>query len=180
MPAPIVSRTDLSNYLYDGNVNLDDNDMALAAVDAASDACRTTTGQVINYVSDDVIVRDGTGTDVLVLPQRPVDSVDSILDYDGNEIDSTDWVLTDIGTLVRPGGVWTKGRQNFTITYSHGWEDADIPRDLRMVALSMAGRIFMQGPLVFESIGKRQVRYAGPAMDFSKTELAILRKYKPT
>lgn len=180
MPDPIVSRTDLSNYLYDGNRDLSANDMALAAVDAASDACRTTSGQVINLVEDEELTLDGSGTDVLLLPQQPVVSVASIIDGNDETVDDDDWTLTSVGTLVRPGGVWTMGRQNFTVTYTHGWSDEDIPRDIRMVALSMAGRIFMQGPVVFESIGKRQMRYAGPAMDFTKTELAILRKYKPT
>lgn len=177
MPAPIITREDLGNYL---NRNLATDDMALAAVDAASDVCRTVSDQIINEVEGDELVLDGTGTDVLVLPQMPVTDVESVLDSAGAAVDPGDWVLSVVGTLIKPSGTWIKGRQNFTVTYTHGYPDAEIPRDLRMVALSLAGRIYMQGPVVFESIGKRQVRYAGPAMDLSKSEHAILLKYKQT
>lgn len=175
---PIISDEELADYL--SRPSAENDPTAIAACDAASQVCRTTTDQLLNEVTDDTLVLDGTGTDVLVLKQLPVTEVSTVLDNNGDAVDPTAWTLTAKGTLVRYASVWVQGRQNFTVTYSHGFADADMPSDLRMVALSLAGRIYMQGPVVFEAIGKRQVRYAGPAMDLSNTEQAILRKYKQT
>lgn len=182
---PFITAFELGAYLARGDLSGDVT--AEAACAAASDTCRTTADQLFDYVEDDEITLDGPGTDVLILPQVPVVDVTSVINSDGNEVTS-DWVLTQHGTLINLDGNWTKGRQNFTVTYSHGFQgdasdpsgDAGFPHDLCMVALALAGRIYMQGPTVFESIGKRQVRYAGPAMDLSNTERAILRKYKQT
>lgn len=178
MAAPIISRQDLSDYLA-RDVTTDDG--ALAVVDASSEVCRSIAQQAFNKVEDEEITIDGPGTDVIILPELPVLGVSSLLDRNGDEVDADRWALTGIGTLVRiQNDVWTKGRQNFTITYTHGYEDADIPRDVRMVALNLAARIFLQGPVVFETIGSRQVRYAGPPMELTNTEKAILRLHKPT
>jgi hypothetical protein len=49
--------------------------------------------------------------------------------------------------------VWPSGRQNITVTYDHGYADADLPRDVRMVALSVASRIAVQGVALEESVG---------------------------
>lgn len=180
MPDPIISRHDLGQHLGRGDT-LDTDEAALAAVDAASEVCRTTAEQVFNRVTEDVIVFDGPGTDVILLPEGPVEEVTSVQDPDSEElVEDDDWVLTRIGTLIRVGGVWTKGRQNFQVTYTHGYADEDLPRDVRMVALTLAARLYMQGPAVFETLGNRQVRYAGPPMDLSATEKAILRKHKRT
>lgn len=178
---PFITAADLGSHL--GRGDLSGDSAAVAACKAACDLCRTGADLIFTLVEDDVITLDGTGTDVLVLPQVPVIDVTSILDDDDEEV-TFDWVLTDIGTLLIPSGTWTKGRQNFTITYSHGYTDDasgnGFPEDVRMVALSAAARMYLQGPAVFESIGRRSVRYAGPPMDLTNGEKAILRKHKET
>ena len=100
----------------------------------------------------------------------------------------TDYVLNQRnGTLVRTGDlsffptlIWPAGRQNVTVTYDHGWPDEDIPRDLRMVALAIATRLFVQGPSAQETIGDVSVRYAANATDLTAGELRILNKYRPS
>jgi hypothetical protein len=72
------------------------------------------------------------------------------------------------------------GRQNVTVTYDHGYLDADLPRDVRMVALSVASRIAVQGVAVEESIGAVSIKYAAPALELTPNELRVLRKYRPT
>ena len=178
MPDPLISEQDLADYVARPAAASDP--AATAAVDAASEVCRTIAEQVFNQVEDDVVVLNGTGTRKLNLPELPVIEVSEVTN--GNDealVADDDWVLSSDGMLYRVGGNWVKGDQNFTITYTHGYADEDLPRDVRMVALALAGRIYMQGPAVFESIGNRQVRYAGPAMDLSATENVILRKHNP-
>lgn len=75
-----------------------------------------------------------------------------------------------------PGPVWPMGRQNVQVVYDHG---GTVPQPVRMVALSLAARIVVQGPTVAETVGPVNVRYAGAAMDLTKGEAAILHKYRP-
>ena len=64
------------------------------------------------------------------------------------------------------------------VTYDHGYADADLPRDVRMVALSLASRLIVQGVAVKERVGDNPMDYAGPATDLTAGEQAILRKYR--
>jgi hypothetical protein len=187
LPDPFVSRTDLGDYL---NRDLSTDDAALAAVDAASEVCRTIAEQTFNQVDDEDIVLDGTGTDALLLPEFPVIDIMDVTENDEPLVVTDDYKLNSNGilfrmpTVVENGSVqtvrrsWLCGRQNIAVTYSHGYADADLPRDVRMVALSLAARIYQQGPAVFETLGQTSVRYAGPAMDLTNGEKAILRKYR--
>lgn len=182
--APFISRTDLGLQL---GKSLDDDEKALACVDAACDLVRSFTGQTINLVEDDEVVLDGSGTDTLLLPEAPVSEVSevTILRYlDGaisEETPLVDYALRD-GILVRTdAATFLRGRLRYAITYTHGYPDAELPRDLRMVALQAAVRLFTQANgAVFESLGRYQVRYDGPPLDFTRTEQAILRKYRLT
>jgi hypothetical protein len=76
-----------------------------------------------------------------------------------------------------PTSTWPLGRQNVAVTYDHG---GAVPSSVRMVALSLASRLVVQGVAVQEQVGGDSVRYAGPAMDLSANELRILRKHRPT
>jgi hypothetical protein len=66
------------------------------------------------------------------------------------------------------------------VTYQHGYADADLPRDVRMVALSIASRLVVQGVASEESNGPVSVKYATPATDLTAGELRILQKYRNT
>lgn len=179
MPDPFISRTDLSDMLGRDVTN---DAGALAAVDAACDVCRKVAEQDFNAGTGTVTL-DGTGTDALLLHQQPVTAAGTVL-VNGGTV--TDYVLTGNGMLLRgsagidPRPVWPSGRQNVMVTYDYGYADVDLPRDIRMVALSIAARIVVQGVAVEESVGQVRVKYAGPAMDLSKSEEMILRRYRPT
>ena len=177
MPEPLVSRDDLGARLGE-DLSLDDH--ALASVDAASEICRTVAEQTFNAVEDDEVVLDGTGTDALLLPERPVTAVTTVIEDDEELVVTDDYVLTSNGTLIRleSATYWCPGRQNIIVTYDHGYADADLPRDVRMVALQIATRLYEQGAAVFEATGRYQVRYAGEATDLQPGEKLILRKYK--
>ncbi len=189
MPDPFISRQDLVDYLGVGGTA--DPGM-LIAVDAACDICRDEAGVSFNRAVS-TITLDGTGTDALVLPEVPVNSAGTVViggTVSGTAV--TDYVLKDNGVLVRklasatvldwdsdvsPTQVaWPAGRQNITVTYDHGWADDDLPRSVRMVALSVAARIAVQGPAISERVGDNQITYAKASTDLTDGERRILRK----
>jgi len=186
MPDPFISTTDLVNYLGRGGTA--DPGMVIA-VDAACDTCRTIAEQSFN-AGTSTITLDGTGTDALMLPEAPVNAAGTVLVAGGT---ITDYVLNGNGILFRKATdtdvdycdsvralKWPAGRQNVVVTYDHGYADTDIPRDVRMVALSIAARLVVQGPMVQESVGEVSVRYGVNSTDLTNGEMRILRKYRQT
>lgn len=176
MPTPFISRQDLSDYLG-RDVTADDG--ALIAVDAACDTVRTLTEQSFNQATGTAVL-DGTGTDALVLPERPVSGAGTVT-VDGGTV--TDFALADNGVLIRKADdcttlVWPAGRQNVVVTYDHGYADEELPRDIRMVALTLAARLIVQGVAQYEVQGQNQIRYAVASTDLTNGERAILRKHR--
>jgi hypothetical protein len=160
VPAPFISQQDLSDYI--GRDVTADNG-ALMAIDAACDTIRDITEQDFTYGTSTISL-DGTGTDVLILPQRPVANAGTVL-VNGGTV--TDYIPpTPDGFLYRGtatgscwfGSHWPRGRQNVKITYEHGYASIDVPRSIRMVAISLAARLVA-------------------ANDLTKNELRVLQGY---
>lgn len=186
MAAPFVSRQDLTDYLG-RDVTADAG--ALIAVDSASQMCRTiseqsfTRGTTTDYFN-------GTGTDALLLPELPVNSVGTVSVSDSSApptwttAGTADYAINGDGILYATntagtalfGTCWPKGRHNIAVTYDHGYDS--VPEDVRMVALSIASRLLVQGPASFEVLGDAQVRYAAESTAVMPTEKLILRKYR--
>lgn len=186
MPEPFVTVVDLVDYL--GRGELDDPAMIIAT-DAACDICRTIAEQSFNAGTSTVTL-DGTGTDALLLPEFPVTAAGTVTVAGGT---ITDYVLGGNGILFRKASwtdvdytnacrtlTWPSGRQNIVVTYDHGYADADLPRDVRMVALAIASRVAVQGPAIQEQIGETSIRYGVNSTDLTIGEKAILRKYRRT
>jgi hypothetical protein len=186
MADPFIAPQDLVDYLGRGTIT--DPGMIIAT-DAACDMVRTVAEQTFNQ-STSTVTLDGTGTDALLLPELPVTAAGTVTVAGGTV---TDYVLNgngilfrkQIGTDVDYTNVmlplkWPVGRQNITVTYRHGYADADLPRDVRMVALSIASRLVVQGVAVEESNGPVSVKYAAPSTDLTAGELRILQKYRQT
>lgn len=187
MPDPFISPTDLVNYLGRGTAT--DPGMVIA-VDAACDTVRGEAEQDFNAATR-TFVLDGTGTDVLLLPQSPVSAAGTVL-VNGAAV--SDYVVGQPNRLIRkitvgltpdwwtmpyyPGRVWPVGRQNIQVTADVGYTEIDLPRDVRMVALSLASRLVVQGPALEETVGNVRVKYAAPAGELTTGERRILRKYK--
>jgi hypothetical protein len=140
----------------------------IIATDAACDTVRTIAEQTFNQ-STSTITLDGTGTDALLLPELPVTSAGTVTVAGGT---ITDYVLnTRLGMLIRkarhgrrlhervPDADVAGGPSEHHVTYQHGYADADLPRDVRMVALSIASRLVVQGVAVEESNGPVSVKY---------------------
>lgn len=182
MPDPFISAQDLVDYLGRGGTA--DPGMIIAT-DAACDIVRTITERDFN-AGTSTITLDGTGTDVLLLPNLPVTAAGTVV-VNGGTV--TDYVLNSNGALIRRGtavsytgnywpAAWPAGRQNVQVTYDHGYQSVDLPRDVRMVALSLAARIAVQGPALEENIGPVRVKYAAASTDLTNGEKAILAKYR--
>lgn len=185
MPIPFISRGDLADIL---GRDVEQSDGALIAVDAACDIVRTLTGQSIN-AGTTTATFDGPGTDALVLPEYPANTIGTVQVRDSsgtwNTAGAADYALADDGVLIAMGGtvagtVWPMGRQNVRVNYTHGYADADVPRDIRVLALSVAERIVIQGPMTSETVGGASASYASPQLDLTPGEKAIAAKYRRT
>jgi hypothetical protein len=178
MPDPFISPQDVVDYLGRGGTA--DPGIIIAA-DAACDTVRTLAEQDFNQVIGGTIVLDGTGTDALVLPERPVAAAGTVV-VNGGTV--TDYVLSGTGILFRGTAgaylrpTWPSGRQNIVVTADYGYATVDLPRDVRMVALSIASRLIVQGVAKSETIGQTSITYAVAATDLTNGEKAILRKYR--
>lgn len=184
MPDPFITTQDVVDLIGRGGTT--DPGMIIA-VDSACDICRTVAEQSFNAATS-TITLDGSGTDALLLPELPVTAAGTVVVAGGTV---TDYVLNGNGILFRKADgtdvdycdayralTWPTGRQNVQVTFDHGYLDADLPRDVRMVALSIAARIVVQGVALEESVGDVRVKYASAATELTNSERLILQKYR--
>ena len=115
----------------------------------ASGEARGYTGNLFDYVEDDVVRLNGTGTSVLLLPEAPVVDVSSIVQAVGlaDELELelptaevagvVEW--DEDGVLERiDGGVFARRRRYYAVTYSHGFDV--VPDEVKAVVLRIAAR----------------------------------------
>ena len=180
----IITEQDLTDYI---GRDVSDDAGALFAVDAANQVVTTLTEQDFEPATS-IVSLDGTGTDTLLLPQRPVSTVGTVT---VNGEAETDFTFTTEGRLIRTSedapsyatwsrtevssAYWPAGRQNVTVTYEHG---GTVPNDVRMVALMIAYRMVSQGGASQEQVGGVTKRYAVASTDLTAGEKAILHKYR--
>lgn len=119
------------------------------AVRAASETVEGVLGHSIGLVEDDEITLDGSGIDALVLPITPVVDVSAVAVGDVALVEVDDFLVGSAGVLYRVDAVWTLGRLNVAVTYSHGWSEIGsgnaVPMDIREAALWYAREVFQAG-----------------------------------
>lgn len=147
---------------------------ALFALDSATAMVRAVLGQYIEEVEDEVITLDGTGTRVLLLPETPVSDV-SLIEIDGEELDSDYYQWSADGYVRKLNGVWIGDLRSIEVTYSHGY--ATTPALIVSVTANLAARL-LDTPLVIrqETIGAYSVSYTSSALQAD--ELLLLDAYK--
>lgn len=188
MADPFISTTDLADYLG-GTL---DEARALIAVDSACQLLRDAADQTFDLVVDDEVRLDSSGGDTLLLPELPIVEVTSVLDPDGDElVEDDDWVLDREMGAIRTASLWRSfraGRQAYTVTYTHGFTatpesglDAPAwPSGLRILALTVAARVYDQQLARQESVGGAQLIYSAPeSLGLSAREKDVLKKYAP-
>ena len=172
-----ITTTDLSNRLG-RDVTADPG--ATSAIASACQICRTVAEQTFDAGTTTVSL-DGTGTDALLLPERPVGTVSAVM-VNGGTV--TDWTLSAAGALFRgtagpvSGATWPMGRQNVRVTYGHGYQTLTVPSDVCEVALELAMRMVAQGVAQSETVGDVQIAYGMAADDLTANELRILERYR--
>jgi hypothetical protein len=138
-------------------LDVEEQARATALLEQASGEIREESDQVIDLVTDDVLVLPGTTDERILLPQRPVVSVSSV-ELDGVAI--SDWYLTR-NTIVRRGTTFVAnalddsysffgpyrgfGRESQTlrIVYTHGFAAGAIPERLKNITLEMVARVWV-------------------------------------
>jgi hypothetical protein len=191
----------MSSYL---RVEINPTDLiANLALAAATVMIQNYTDQIIAQVVDDVQVLDGTGNDIILLPELPVQTVTQVIaDVDKSnpitlnppsEGSNADWGFTDgmDGLLIRRTGeyivwdslytasygIWPPRRQSVQVTYTHGWPTT--PTDLQMLCSVIAARAFAQDGANQETVGTYIAAYAAQPAEIAPYEKAILDRYKP-
>lgn len=171
MGTPFISITDLENYM--GRSPLPDK--AKIALDAACDEVRKVAEQDLDFVADDEVLLGSDGGETMLLPEMPVYAVESVEGPSGNVlVPGTDYVLDrETGALQtkKIGLKFLKGRQNYTVVYTHGYvSDSSVeglpsdvqewPSALRIVALQLAVRIYDQQLVKEETVGGYSATYS--------------------
>jgi uncharacterized phiE125 gp8 family phage protein len=127
----LITLSDLKTYLEITDTTFDTilNDL----IEAVSEEFETYTSRKFIQATYTDEYFDGDGTRILWLPNWPIISVTSVVENDvtlteGNEEDYI--VYKEEGYLWRVGTVWAEGVKNIKITYTAGYLQSDIPKDL--------------------------------------------------
>jgi len=107
--------------------------------------------QTLELTEDDELTLDSRGGRRIVLPQRPVIEVASVVEDDEELTAEDDYRLGQHGILYRLGRDWARGVQIITVTYSHGYET--IPEDIKAICARAAARVYQAGLRMAETEG---------------------------
>lgn len=160
----------------------------------ASGLIQQETNQTISQITGDTLVIRSVYGDRLRLPERPVQSVASVVltDPEGNAttVDTADYYL-DLDELVRVRsrllfpeltfGMWARGwlgpRWTMTVTYTHGF--ATIPELVKATCMEMVIRAWVNpGSVAREQVGDTMTVYDN--MRFSPSGLLLTDTEKAT
>lgn len=184
-----ILQDDLESYL---GTSLDDG-QAGAVLNAASAACRSYTGQLLDYVTNDVVVLDVERTNdsshrhferlrgsAVLLPQLPVVAVSQVL-ISGQTFSSAplvadvDYTLSSDGELRVFRYGWSERLQ---ITYTHGYQT--IPDDIKFGAVLPYAARMLNNPS--GQVGRTRDTvidmYAPATVGFFPNEQAILDQFR--
>src|SRR3954469_20024079 len=179
MAWPEVS--DLEDYLH-RSLTTDELGMGQIALAGAKTVIRTFCGQTLDEVAGDVVVLSGNGRDVMILPEYPVTDLTNVViedvTFDGTDDDNVR--VKDTGLMYRlDGSSWDFGVNNITVTYDHGYDDTDEMWDaVKVVSLSVAGRLFEQGGVSSENMGGYSANYFATGPDLTEGEKCVLAPYR--
>jgi hypothetical protein len=145
-----------------------------AIIDQVSFFIEDEAGVLLTHMPNDVIIIQADGHGIIELNSRPINSVDSVKNVDGDEIDCWEW-----DGLAAVYGLFPN--QVVTLTYDHGFET--VPGRLKAVALGVASRV-MYNPsgLRQETVGAISVTYPGiggeaGTINFTDLERKVLDRY---
>lgn len=165
----LATVAELRLFLEDDTLDADRAELFLRL---ASGEARGYTGNGFDWIEDDVVRLNGTGTSVLLLPEAPVADVSELVQavglaaeliLEGPVDTSPAWEWDEDGVIERiDGGVFARRRRHYQITYSHGFEV--VPDEVKAVVLRVAARGF-ESPdgIRQEALGRYSYTLAGEA-----------------
>jgi hypothetical protein len=172
MAPSFISTTELGSYL---RRDVSAEELATIATDAACAVVRTYTRQTLTATDGDTVsyVLRGTASSLL-LPGLPVLAIDEVRIDD--EV-TLDWRVEENGIVSLTDLPSSSAERIVEVDYSHGYDP--VPDDLRLVALTVAARIYEQGTARQESTGSSSITFSVAAStDLSSGEKAIVEKYR--
>lgn len=136
MSDSFASAQDLAQYI--GVQVPDDLARMQAHLRSASATIRGFCGQTLSTVANDVVVLPPIERDTLLLPERPVTAISSIL---VGVSGYTNYRFTTAGLIVELSGLfWSTGA---TVTYNHGYaEGTDEYEEIRTICIDAASRAY--------------------------------------
>lgn len=154
---PFISDDDLSAYLGTEVSAADLN--VVIALDSACQTVRDAIGRQVNLEEDDVVELRGSGSMVLLLPERPIVTVSEVQPLSEDDpLDPSEYTWEEATgklLLVDDWPAWPvfSHWERYRVTYSHGWALAEaqvddepvidrVPSSIRLVALRLAAAVY--------------------------------------
>lgn len=170
-----ASTIDLADRIR-GTVNsVQGQSVLVGATDELVAACP---GWQLTEVVDDTVDLQGSGSASLVLPMPPITSVASVVDGDGAAVTGFTLKSTVVDRqrqdrIELVSGSWDAGTV-YTVTYTHGYDDATRPALLRELCLRLAVRMWVNPEQVMQ---KRRGDYSA-SFGSSAIESSGLNRYE--
>lgn len=145
---------------------------AQAVLDAATDEMTKFMGQpIVTPAATETVTLDANNAFVLLLPRRPVLSVNSVTN-DGSVLTvATDVFWYDDGRLyLQDGGRWGCKRQSVVVNYTHGYDS--LPVELKDICVQVAARkLANPTDMKTEAVGSYRGEYSQGFTDAEETVL---------
>jgi hypothetical protein len=163
---------DLATYMG-RDFSAEETATATQALDIATATIQNYTGQKLTAVTDETVTVPRVSTTLVLLPEIPVNNVDSVTDDGELLVFDEDYIWHSSGVIHRLTGGFTR---SVVVQYDHGY--TTIPDDIKGACLSIAARLFTSSGqnVTTESLGMYRVSYGGA--DFSPEERQVLGRYR--
>jgi len=165
----LISVETLEEYLsLDGDVwGAEDHDFAVGLINAASQRANTLTARKLKSREYADVRLDGTGSDILLLPEYPVTAVSEVRIDSSRELgddtilESDEYEYYEDGRLYVPAGI-PRSRRCVMITYTAGY--VTVPPDLEHAVIESIAYLWKR--LRSRAIGTRSVTADGVTTQF--------------
>lgn len=168
----LASAEDLAIRL---GVPADDSELMLA-LRRVSARFADAVGYPVQLTTDDEHWASGDGTNILLLPGRPIIG-DPVVEIDGTAV--TDFQIGRRAGILRRYGGWPDGLDNIRVVYTHGW--ADIPRGIQDAVLDVAeAAAVLQSGIESIATGDESIKFLNRMIDTGTTATwtAAVQKYR--
>lgn len=130
----------------------------LLALERASNRFRDEVGYPVHLVTDDVVLLNGRGGEILLLPAAPC--TDLTVEVDGAVI--TDYECDHRNGVLYRAARWPRGYSNIEVTFTHGWDP--VPGGIQDAVLEQAAiGVLVPSGVQSESTGTQSITWGHQA-----------------